>query len=108
VGKRQAAKAISLWWLGSLRGAGLAFLTQVILARRLGPSAFGVFASALATVTLLVPLAGFGMMHYSPEVVDEEGWGVMRGLPPLFHPTNGLLSDRFGQCSGIEPCAGEC
>jgi hypothetical protein len=34
MGKNQAAQAISLWWLGSLRGAGLAFLTQVILTRQ--------------------------------------------------------------------------
>jgi hypothetical protein len=81
---------------------------QVILARRLGPSTFSIFASASATVTLLVPLAGFGMMHYSPEVVGEEGWSATRGLPPSFHPTDGLCGDRFGQCSGIEPCAGEC
>jgi hypothetical protein len=32
-GKKQAVKAISLWWLGSLQGAGFAFLTPVILVR---------------------------------------------------------------------------
>jgi hypothetical protein len=37
----------------------------------------------------------------------EEDWGAMRGLPPSFHPTDWLCSDRFGQYSGIEPCARE-
>lgn len=82
--KKQAIKAISLLWIGSLLGAGFAFLTQVILARQLGPSEFGVFASALATVTLLVPLAGFGIARYWLKAFGEEGWGAMRWLPPSF------------------------
>ncbi|MCP5197106.1 MAG: oligosaccharide flippase family protein [Gammaproteobacteria bacterium] len=82
--KRQAVKAISLLWLGSLLGAGFAFLTQVILARQLGPSEFGVFASALATVTILAPLAGFGVAQYWLKAFGEEGWGAMRWLPPSF------------------------
>ncbi len=84
MGKKQAIKAISLLWLGSLSGAGFAFLTQVILARQLGPSEFGVFASALATVTLLAPLAGFGIAQYWLKAFGEEGWGAMRWLPPSF------------------------
>jgi hypothetical protein len=68
---------------------------QAILARRLGPSEFSIIASASATVTPRVRLAGFGTMRYSPKVVGEESWSVMRGLQPSIHLTNGLLSDRF-------------
>lgn len=38
--KVKAVKAISLLWLGSIMGAGCAFLTQVILARSLDLQVF--------------------------------------------------------------------
>ncbi|MBV1951456.1 MAG: oligosaccharide flippase family protein, partial [Cycloclasticus sp.] len=55
---------VSLLWVSSLLGAACAFFTQVILARKLGPTEFGVFATAFAMVTLVVPLAGFGVAQY--------------------------------------------
>lgn len=76
--------AISLLWLGSLVGAGFAFITQVVLARELTPAGYGVFAAALATVTLLVPLAGFGVQGFWLKVFGAEGWGAMRWLTPSF------------------------
>ena len=78
--KKRTAKAIFLLWIGSLLGAGFAFLTQVILARRLGSTDFGVFAAALATVNLLVPLAGFGVSQYWLKVFGTEGWSATRWL----------------------------
>lgn len=77
-------KAVSLLWLGSLLGAGCAFLTQVILARQLGPSNFGIFAAALATITLLTPLAGFGVSGYWLKAFGKEGWQAIRWLPGSF------------------------
>ena len=82
--KKHAVKAISLLWLGSLIGAGCAFLTQVILARQLGPSDFGLFAAALAIVTLFTPLAGFGIAGYWLKVFGQEGWHATRWLPGSF------------------------
>lgn len=82
--KKQAIKAISLLWLGSVLGAGCAFMTQVILARQLGPTDFGIFAAALATVTLLAPIAGFGVSQYWLKSFGQEGWGAMRWLPASF------------------------
>lgn len=76
--KGKAVRAISFLWLGSLLGAGCAFLAQVLLARVLGKSDFGVFASALATVTLMVPLAGFGVAPFWLKVFGEEGWHARR------------------------------
>jgi len=81
---RKALVAISLLWFGSLAGAGLAFLTQVVLARELTPVGYGVFAAALATVTLLVPLAGFGVQGFWLKAFGEEGWGAVRWLTPSF------------------------
>src|SRR5690554_4522989 len=82
--RRNAVRAISFLWLGSLAGAGCAFLTQVVLARVLGPNTFGIFASALATVTLLVPLAGFGVAPFWLKVFGEEGWQARRWWPGSF------------------------
>lgn len=83
-GKAAAFRVISFLWLGSIIGAGCAFLTQVILARNLGPEAFGIFAAALSTVTLLTPLAGFGMGQYWLKAFGQEGWRAMRWLPGSF------------------------
>ncbi len=86
--KKQAIKAISLLWLGSILGAGCAFLTQVILARKLGPTDFGIFSSALATITLLTPLAGFGISQYWLKAFGQEGWQAMRWLTGSFKFTS--------------------
>jgi len=83
-GKKAAFKAVSYLWVGSIIGAGCAFLTQVILARGLGPEAFGVFAAALSTVTLLAPLAGFGIAQYWLKAFGQEGWRARRWLPGSF------------------------
>ncbi|MDP1624579.1 MAG: oligosaccharide flippase family protein [bacterium] len=82
--KEHAIKDILLLWVGAIFGAGCAFLTQVILARRLGPTDFGVFAAALATVNLLIPLAGFGIPQYWLKVFGTEGWSATRWLSASF------------------------
>ncbi len=55
-------------------GAGCAFLTQVLLARELGPTAFGVFATSLAMVTMAAPLASFGIGGFWLKLFGQEGW----------------------------------
>lgn len=82
--KKRAIKAISLLWTGSLLGAFFAFMTQVILARYLGVNDFGLFASAMATVTLVTPLAGFGVAQYWLKVFGAEGWHAARWIMPSF------------------------
>jgi len=71
-------------WLGSLAGAGLVLITNVVLARELTPSGYGVFSAALATITLLVPLAGFGVRGFWLKVFGAEGWGAVRWLTRSF------------------------
>lgn len=78
--KKQAVKTISLLWLGSILGAGCAFLTQMLLARELGPAAFGVFAAALAMVALVTPLASFGVGGFWLKAFGQEGWQAVRWL----------------------------
>ncbi len=81
---RKALGAVSLLWLGSLFGAGLAFITQVILARELTPTGYGNFAAVLATITLLAPLAGFGVQGVWLKLYGAEGWQATRWLSTSF------------------------
>ena len=59
-------------------------ITNVVLARELTPSGYGVFSAALATITLLVPLAGFGVRGFWLKVFGAEGWGAVRWLTRSF------------------------
>ncbi|WP_407291295.1 flippase [Stutzerimonas zhaodongensis] len=82
MGNIKAAKHISLLWLGSLAGAGCAFLTQVMIARTLGPQDFGIFASVLSLMGLLVPVVGFGIAQYWLKEFGKEGWKAVRFVTP--------------------------
>lgn len=63
-------------------GAVMVFLTQTLLARELGPTAYGLFASSLATVTMIAPLAGFGLTQFRLKAYGVEGWAAHRWLSP--------------------------
>lgn len=78
--KREVVKAVSSLWLATLAGAGLAFITQAILARFLLPEAYGVFSSSLSFVMLFVPLAGFGVAQFWLKTFGQEGWAGRRWL----------------------------
>ncbi|WP_386704100.1 lipopolysaccharide biosynthesis protein [Lysobacter sp. GCM10012299] len=60
----------------------MVFLAQVVLARRLGPAEYGLFASSLATVTMIAPLAGFGLSQFRLKAYGSEGWAADRWLRP--------------------------
>jgi len=64
-----------------MTGAALTFVTQIILARVLGVDQFGKFSSAFAMVTLLAPLAGFGVAGFWLNAFGREGWQAQRWLP---------------------------
>ena len=82
--KQHAIKAIILLWLGAIAGGGLGFIVQVLLARRLSPGPYGAFVAAMATVTTIVPLAGFGVGSLWLKVFGIEGWNGRRWLLPSF------------------------
>lgn len=77
-------KHLSFLSLSSLTSAALAFFTQVVIARSLGIAEFGHFSSALALVTLLAPLAGFGVSALWLKEFGNEGWNAMRWIQPSF------------------------
>ncbi|WP_368564205.1 lipopolysaccharide biosynthesis protein [Pseudoxanthomonas sp. UTMC 1351] len=77
---RSAFAAVSMLWLATMAGAFFVFLAQAILARRLGPHEYGLFASSLATVSMVAPLAGFGLSQFRLRVYGAEGWQGDRWL----------------------------
>jgi len=58
---------------GSVAGAACAFVIQVLLARELTLEEYGAFSTALATITLLSPLACMGVPGFLIRVFGVEG-----------------------------------
>ena len=79
-GWRRAVSAISMLWFATALGAGMSFATQALLARQLGPASFGLFTSSLAMVSMIAPLAGFGLSQFWLKVYGAEGWTANRWL----------------------------
>lgn len=86
-GWRRAAMTISMLGIATAAGAVMVFLTQALLARQMGPTDYGLFASSLATVTMIAPLAGFGLTQFRLKVYGEEGWGAHRWQVPTLRLT---------------------
>jgi len=80
--KLNSIRAVSFLWFGSFMGAGLAFLTQIMLARTLGSQGYGAFSSALAAVLIIAPLAGFGVPALWLKVFGSYGWGGVSWVQP--------------------------
>lgn len=81
-GLKRAATALSLLSFATALGAVLVLATQSLLARQLGPATYGLFASSLATVSMIAPLAGFGLSQFRLRVYGAEGWGADRWIRP--------------------------
>jgi O-antigen/teichoic acid export membrane protein len=79
---RRALATVSMLGVATATGALMVFLTQTLLARKLGPTPYGLFASSLATVTMIGPLAGFGLTQFRLKVYGAEGWAANRWLKP--------------------------
>ena len=79
---KAAFSNISILFLGGALSAISILLTQIILARTLSPSGYGMFSAALASVTLLAPLAVFGIQHSWLKLYGAEGVGAKRWLVP--------------------------
>lgn len=78
-------RSVSLLWLGSIIGAGMAFLSQVLLARSLGPIAYGEFSAALTLTTTLAPLAAFGVPAFLLRVLATDHTAGTRWVRPALH-----------------------
>ena len=88
-GWKRALKIVAMLGVGTALGAVFVFLTQTLLARELGPTDYGLFASSLATVTMIAPLAGFGLNQFRLRVYGVEGWGAHRWIATSLRFTTG-------------------
>ena len=79
---KKALKSLSLLWMGSLVGSGSTFIIYTVLARKIGPELFGLFSSALATITIFSLLAGFGVSKVWLKLFGKEGWEGIRWIKP--------------------------
>lgn len=65
-------------------GAGLLFLSEILLARVLEPEGYGLFATVMACFQVLTIVAVFGCNHlilrFVPTYLVESDWGRLRGL----------------------------
>lgn len=81
--KEFARSAASLGVL-QIGGMALTLVVGILLARQLGPSAYGVYALAMATVTFIGMLTEFGLpllaMKEFGSATAHNGWGEARGL----------------------------
>lgn len=82
VSANRAAREVAFLWGSQLAAAGAAFVTQLLLARGLPVQQYGALATALASVNLLAPLAGFGVGQYWLRVFGKEGWAGQRWVWP--------------------------
>ncbi len=88
-GWKRALKTITMLGAATAIGAVCVFLTQTLLARELGPNDYGLFASSLATITMIAPLAGFGLAQFRLRVYGVEGWAARRWIGPSLRFTVG-------------------
>jgi O-antigen/teichoic acid export membrane protein len=65
-------------------GAGLSCVAQLVIARIIGPDSYGVYAYALAWVTLLGYLSTLGfhvsLLRFVPAYQAREEWALVRGV----------------------------
>ena len=88
-GWKRALKIVTMLSAATAVGAVCVFLTQTLLARELGPNDYGLFASSLATITMIAPLAGFGLAQFRLRVYGVEGWAARRWIAPSLRFTVG-------------------
>lgn len=82
VSSNRAVREVAFLLGSQLAAAGAAFVTQLLLARGLPVQQYGALATALASVNLLAPLAGFGVGQYWLRVFGKEGWAGQRWVWP--------------------------
>jgi O-antigen/teichoic acid export membrane protein len=70
-----------LLFTGTLAASGLAFLTQIMLTRRLPVAEVGPIAALLATINFLTPMATAGVNYFLLQSYGREGAGAARWLP---------------------------
>lgn len=76
-----AVRSVSYLWLASMLAAGLALLTQMLLARAVSPADYGLYAASVTVAAMVAPLAGLGVPGYLLKVFGVEGSAATRWVP---------------------------
>ena len=97
--ERGAMLRLLVVWFGLVFAGVAGFATWVVLARTLTLSEFGSFATALATVGIVVPLAGFGVAGLWLQIYGAEGDRARRWI----RPSLGLLAITVPVASALAP-----
>jgi O-antigen/teichoic acid export membrane protein len=92
-------RSISFMWLASLFAAGFALLSQMMIARAVRPSDYGLYAGALTAAAIVAPLAGLGVSGFLLRVFGEEGPAARRWIKGC------LTAMSCSLCAGILVCA---
>lgn len=82
---RAQVKSILALWIGLLGGAGFVFLTQLVLARSLPLADLGMLVGVISLITMLVPLADFGISSLWLKLFGQGRETGMRCVWPGFH-----------------------
>ncbi|MEW5315062.1 MAG: hypothetical protein WDW38_006514 [Sanguina aurantia] len=85
VSRWRSLHQIALLWGSSITAAGLAFATQLVLARHLDPATYGIFGSSLALITMLSQFSGFGLQGFWLKAFGQEGWRAQRWVAGSLH-----------------------
>jgi len=79
---RRALADLSALTFATGFGMALAFAAQVLLTRALPPEGYGALNAAIAAITLVSPLAGFGVGKYWLRVFGAHGWAGLAWVRP--------------------------
>jgi O-antigen/teichoic acid export membrane protein len=81
--RRLAASSIGALFVYAA-GAGLSYLSQLVVARTIGPASFGIYSYVWAWVTMLAYLATLGfhvsLLRFVPGYRANQRWALMRGV----------------------------
>lgn len=81
--RHRALGHMSLLSCAAIIGAMSAVGSQLILAKYLGPSQYGILAASLAIIAILSPMASFGLNGLLLQKAGEEGSNVIRWVAPI-------------------------
>jgi O-antigen/teichoic acid export membrane protein len=79
---RQFGGIASMLFTGAAASAGLSFLAQFLLTRRLPVTDFGRLAALLAVINFLTPLGSAGVNYFLLRAYGREGHGAARWVRP--------------------------
>lgn len=71
--------------LSTFLGSGFTFLTQILLAKNLSTADYGLFSANFAIVTLLAPIAIFGIPQFWLRFFGKYGWNGIKCVKPSLY-----------------------